>query len=167
MVIQPVSASDKDKPQGTLRACLDAVNQQGAVGTLRWADGFAVPLGTVVQLAMMPIAGTPHLAVVYAVLGFEEGGEHHSGYHVHKIVNWSAEDPPLLFTLIDDDGRSLEFALLVPRCSAEDDERIADRAAWLERLQANPQRRDARYHDVEDALTAQARRWARQAEQGE
>lgn len=167
MVMQPVSASETRKPQETLRACLDAVNQQGAVGTLRWADGFAVPLGTVVHLAMTPIAGTPHLAVVYAVLGFEEGGEHHSGYHVHRVVNWSAEDPPLEFALIDDDGRSLEFSLLVPRCSAEDDERIADRAAWLEQLRANPQRRDARYRDVEDALAAQARRWARQAEQGE
>jgi hypothetical protein len=160
-------ASDTDKPQETLRACLAAVNQQGAVGTLRWADGFAVPLGTVVHLAMTPIVGTPHIAVVYAVLGFEEGGEHHSGYHVHRVVNWSAEDPPLAFALIDDDGRSLEFSLLMTGCSREDDERIADRAAWLERLQANPQRRGARYRDVEDALVAQARRWARQAEQGE
>jgi len=163
--MQPVSASETRKPQETLRACLAAVNQKGAVGTLRWADGFAVPLGTVVHLAMTPIAGTPHLAVVYAVLGFEEGGEHHSGYHVHQIVNWSAEDPPLLFALIDDDGRSLEFSLLVPRCSIEDDERIADRAAWLERLQANPQRRDARYRDVDDDLAAQARGWAGEEEE--
>jgi hypothetical protein len=160
-------ASENNKPQETLRACLDAVNQQGAMGTLRWADGFAVPLGTVVHLAMLPITGTPHFAVVYAVLGFEEGGEHHSGYHVHRMVNWSAEDPPLEFALIDDDGRSLEFTQLVPRCSADDDERIADRAAWLERLQANPVRRDMRYAEVQDALQAQARRWARQAEQGE
>jgi hypothetical protein len=165
--MQPVLASETRKPLATLRACLDAVNQQGAVGILRWADGFAIPLGTVVHLAMMSIAGTPHFAIVYAVLEFEEGGEHHSGYHVHKIVNWSAEDPPLEFALIDDDGRSLEFTLLVPKCSRDDDEWIADRAAWLERLQANPQRRDARYRDVEDALAAQARRWARQAEQGE
>ncbi len=167
MVIQPVMASDKDKPQETLRVCLEAVNQQGAVGTLRWADGFAVPLGTVVHLAMTPIVGTPHIAVVYAVLGFEEGGEHHSGYHVHKIINWSTEDPPLEFVLIDDDGRSLEFALLVPGCSRDDNERIAERAAWLERLQANPTRREERYGDVQEALAAQARRWARQAEQGE
>jgi len=165
--MQPVSASETRKPQETLRACLAAVNQQGAVGTLRWADGFAVPLGTVVHLAMTPIAGTPHLAVVYAVLGFEEGGEHHSGYHVHQIVNWSAEDPPLLFALIDDDGRSLEFSLLVPGCSRDDDERMAECAAWLERLQANPVRRDMRYTEVQDALQAQARRWAREAEQGE
>ena len=167
MVMQPVMASEKKKPQETLRACVEAVNQQGAVGTLRWADGFAVPLGTVVHLAMTPIAGTPHLAVVYAVLGFEEGGEHHSGYHVHRVVNWSAEDPPLEFALIDDDGRSLEFSLLVPGCSRDDDERITERAAWLERLQANPVRRDMRVADVQDALQAQARRWTRLAEQGE
>lgn len=165
MVIQPVSASEGEKPLATLQACLEAVNTQGAVGTLRWADGFAVPLGTVVHLAMLPITGTLHLAVVYAVLGFEEGGEHHSGYHVHRVVNWSAEDPPLEFALVDDDGRSLEFTLLVPKCSRDDDERIADRTAWMERLQVNPQRRDARYGDVREALQAQARRWAREAEQ--
>ena len=166
MVMHPVMASESNKPLTTLRACLEAVNQQGAVGTLRWADGFAVPLGTVVHLAMAPIAGTPHLAVVYAVLGFEEGGEHHSGYHVHQVVNWSAEDPPLEFALIDDDGRSLEFTLLVPGCSRDDDEWIAERAAWQERLQVNPDRRDARYGEVGEALEAQARRWARDAEQG-
>jgi len=161
----PASASDTRKPLATLRACLDAVNAQGAVGTLRWADGFAIPLGTVVYLAMTPIAGTPHLAVVYAVLGFEEGGEHHSGYHVHRVVNWSAEDPPLVFAVIDDEGRSLEFSLLVPGCSREDEAGITERAAWLERVQANPTRRDARYHEVAEALQAQARRWARETEQ--
>ena len=83
------------------------------------------------------------------------------------MVNWSAEDPPLVFALIDDDGRSLEFTLLVPKCSRDDDERITERTAWLERLQANPTRRDARYGDVQEALAAQARRWARLAEERE
>jgi len=139
---------------------MDAVNTQGAIGTLRWADGFAVPLGTVVYLAMTPVPGTEHIAVVYAVQGFEEGGEHHSGFHVHRIVNWSAEDPPLLFAVIDDEGRSLECALLVPFC---DDEQIVELSAWRARLEARPARRDERYGFVRTALASMAQEWAVQA----
>ncbi|MHB9023459.1 MAG: hypothetical protein ACYC7E_04710 [Armatimonadota bacterium] len=160
--MKPIQATERQKPLDTLQACLDAVNTQGAVGTLRWADGFAIPLGTVVYLAMMPIVGTQQLAVVYAVQGFEEGGEHHSCFHVHRIVNWSAEDPPLLFAVIDDEGRSLEFALLVPSC---DDDRIAELAAWRAQVEANPARRDERYGFVRTALTFMAQEWAEQAAQ--
>jgi len=155
-----IQATDDNKPLNTLQACLNAVNTQGAVGTLRWVDGFAIPLGTIVHLAMSPISGTPHLALVYAVLGFEEGGEHHSGFHVHRIVNWSAEDPPVRFAVVDDEGRSLEFALLVPSC---DDEQIAELAAWRSRLDANPARRDERFGYVQTALTYMAREWAARA----
>jgi hypothetical protein len=160
MVMGPVGASDARKPLATLRACLEAVNQHGAVGTLRWADGFAIPLGTIVYLEQAPISGTAQWALVYAVLGFEEGGEHHSGYHVHRIVNWAAEDPPVRFEVIDDDGRTLEFALLVPSC---DDAAIADLAAWRAQLAAKPTRRDERYGDVQAALTRKAEAWAAQA----
>lgn len=139
---------------------MDAVIARGAVGTLRWADGFTIPLGTIVHLAMAPIPGTDHLAVVYAVQGFEEGGEHHSGFHIHQIVNWSAEDPPLLFTLIDDEGRSLGCSLLVPSC---DDERIAEHIAWRAQLDAQPVRRDERYGFVRSALAYMAQQWAEQA----
>lgn len=152
-----ILATEQQKPLSTLQACLDAVNMRGAVGTLRWADGFAIPLGTVVYLAMTPIAGTEHLAVVYAVQGFEEGGEHHSGFHVHHVVNWSADDPPLLFAVIDDEGRSLEFALLVPSC---DDERIAELSAWRAQVEARPERRDERYGFVRTALAYMAQEWA-------
>ncbi|MHB9129749.1 MAG: hypothetical protein ACYDBB_01495 [Armatimonadota bacterium] len=155
--MKPVQATDQQKPLRTLQACMDAVNTRGAAGTLRWADGFAIPLGTVVYLAMTPIAGTEHLAVVYAVLGFEEGGEHHSGFHVHHVVNWSAEDPPLLFAVIDDEGRSLEFSLLVPSC---DDEQIAELSAWRAQLDTHPERRDERYGFVRTALAYMAQEWA-------
>ena len=138
---------------------MDAVNAQGAVGTLRWSDGFSIPLGTVVYLAMTPIAGTEHLAVVYAVQGFEEGGEHHSGFHVHHVVNWAADDPPLLFAVIDDEGRSLECALLVPSC---DDERIAELSAWRAQLDMRPERRAERYGFVRTALAYMADEWAAQ-----
>ncbi len=158
--MKPIDATDLQKPLATLHACLEAVNRQGAVGTLRWADGFAVSLGTVVYLAMTPIAGTEQLAFVYAVQGFEEGGEHHSGFHVHHLVNWSAEDPPLLFSVIDDEGRSLEFALLVPSC---DDERIAELAAWRAQVDANPVRRDTWFGYVDTALAFMAHEWADQA----
>lgn len=155
-----IEATDDQKPYETLQACLAAVNRYGAVGTLRWADGFAIPLGTVVHLAMTPIAGTPHLAVVYAVLGFEEGGEHHSGFHVHRVVNWAADDPPLSFSLLDDEGRSLEFTLLVPSC---DDDRIAELAAWRDQLDRYPERRDERYGYVQVSLVYMAQEWAAQS----
>jgi len=158
--LKPIDATDGQKPLATLQACLDAVTSQGAVGTLRWSDGFAIPLGTVVHLAMLPIAGTQHLAVVYAVQGFDEGGEHHSGFHVHRIVNWSAEDPPIRFALIDDEGRSLEFALLVPSC---DDEQIAELIAWRAQLAENPARRDEWYGYVKRALAFMAQQWIAQA----
>jgi len=158
--LKPIDATDPQKPLETLQACLEAVNRQGAVGTLRWADGFAIPLGTVVQLAMTPIADTKQMAFVYAVQSFEEGGEHHSGFHVHRIVNWSAEDPPLLFTVIDDEGRSLEFALLVPSC---DDERMTELAAWRAQVDANPARRETWFGYVQTALAFMAQEWAEQA----
>lgn len=158
--MKPIEATDHQKPLETLQACLEAVNTQGAVGTLRWADGFAVPLGTVVYLAMTPIPGSEQLAFVYAVQGFEEGGEHHSGFHVHHLVNWSAEDPPLLFTVIDDEGRSLEFALLVPSC---DDDHIAELAAWRAQVDANPARRETWFGYVHTALAFMANEWANQA----
>lgn len=158
--MEPVAATDTRKPMETLQACLDELNTAGAVGTLRWPDGFTIPLGTVVYIAMMPIASTQHFAVVYAVQYFEEGGEHHSGYHVHRIVNWSAEDPPFVFTVIDEEGRSLEFTLLVPSC---DDERLASLSAWRANLDANPARRDERYGDVRVALSNMAREWSAQA----
>lgn len=158
--MEPVAATDTQKPIETLQACLDELNTAGAVGILHWPDGFAIPLGTVVYVEMTPIVGTKHLALIYAVQHFEEGGEHHSGYHVHQIVNWAAEDPPLIFSVIDDEGRSLEFSLLVPSC---DDERIASLSEWRTQLDANPARRNERYGDVREALTNMAQEWAVQA----
>ena len=144
----------------TLQACMDDLNTHGAVGALRWSDGFAVPLGTIVYVATTPIDGTDHFAFVYAVLDFDKGGEHHSGYHVHHIVNWSAEDPPFIFEVIDDEGRSLEFTLLE---SNQEAEQVAARAAWLAELAANPARREKKYGDVMNALASMSQHFAARA----
>jgi hypothetical protein len=154
--MEPVLANDTQKPMETLQACLDELNTAGAVGTLRWPDGFTISLGTVVYVAMTPIAGTKHFAVVYAVQHFEEGGEHHSGYHVHRIVNWSAEDPPLEFAVIDDEGRTLEFWLLEPSCQPEEAQAYA---AWREKMAQQPEVRDAAFARMHEALANMAREW--------
>jgi hypothetical protein len=52
---------------------------------------------------------------VYAIIDFEDAGFGYPSYHIHQIVNWSAEDPLLIFAVIDDMGRQIEFNLIEPR----------------------------------------------------
>lgn len=66
------------------------------------------------------------------------------------------------FAVIDDEGRSLELALLVPSC---DDDRIDELAAWRKQLDAQPARRDERYGFVRASLRYMAQEWAAQSAQ--
>jgi hypothetical protein len=156
--MKPIQATDTHKPMSTLQACLDELNARGALGTLRWSDGFAIPVGVVVRVALAPVEGADgHFAFVYAVMHFDQGGEHHGGVHMHHIVNWAAEDPPFLFEVIDDDGSTLTFELLEPTVDRDE---CAEYAAWRAKMDADPAYRDRHYGDIDAAARSMAANYA-------
>lgn len=155
-MMDPIAPTDAAKPVATLRACIDALNTSGAAGRLIWPDGFGVSLGTVVYVEILSVADPRFFFLVYAVLGFERGGEHDGGVHVLKIVNWYADDPPLDVAVIDVEGRTLELALIVPSCQAD---QAQEYAAWRDQLNRQPEVRAAAYAEVHKALESMARDW--------
>jgi hypothetical protein len=138
-MMRPVGYGDTDKPWATFQACVDECNAAGARGTLTWPDGFGIPLGTLVRVATTTPDADGAFALVFAVEGFEQGGGRDGGLRGHWCVNWAAEDPPLLFSIVDDDGRVLEFSLIEPSVEAEVAASYAD---WRERFDADVARRE-------------------------
>lgn len=155
-MMTPIAPTDAEKPLATLHACIDELNTCGAEGRLVWPDGFAVSLGTVVFVEIATIDDPRVFFLAHAVMGFEEGGEHDGGVHVLKIVNWYADDPPLDFAVIDVEGRTLEFALIVSSCQADQAQAYA---AWRAQLDRQPEVRDAAYAEVHAMLEGMARDW--------
>jgi hypothetical protein len=153
---KPIGPTDADKPIDTLRACIEELNAGGADCKLVWPDGFAVSLGIIVRVELLTTDDPRFFFLAHAVLGFEEGGEHHGGIHVHKIVNWYADDPPLEFAVIDVEGRTLEFWLLETSCQPDEAQAYA---AWRDKLAQHPDVRDAAFARVQEALASMARDW--------
>ena len=154
--MDPIAPTDADKPLATLCACIEELNSIGATGKLVWSDGFRIPLGTIVRLEILTGDDPRFFFLIHAVMGFEHGGGHDGGVHVHKIVNWYAEDPPLEFAVIDTEGRTLEFSLIEPSCEVE----IArEYQSWREELNQQPELRERAYAGVHGALASMARSW--------
>ncbi|MHB9129972.1 MAG: hypothetical protein ACYDBB_02645 [Armatimonadota bacterium] len=155
-MMKPIAPTDTDKPLETLRACIDELNAGGSDGKLVWSDGFAVSLGTIVRVEITTVDDPRYFFLAHAMLGFEQGGEHHGGIHVHKIVNWYADDPPLEFAVIDVEGRTLEFWLIEPSCQPEE---AKAHAVWREQMDRQPEVRDAALARMQEALESMAREW--------
>ncbi len=158
-MVKIVNFTDNNKPVDTLQACIVDLNIHGTIGKLQWPDGFAINLGVVVYAEIMKIENSNDIAFAYAIIGFDDAGFGRPGYHIHRIVNWSAEDPPFIFAVIDDLGRQLEFNLIEP---STDIVEAKDFAQWHNIFDADQQRKTKSIAGVKDALKDMARIWSKE-----
>jgi hypothetical protein len=158
-LVKIVNFTDNNKPLDTLQACIDDLNIHGTIGKLQWSDGFAINLGVVVYSEIMNIENSSDIAFVYAIIGFDDVDFGRPGYHVHRIVNWSAEDPPFIFAVIDDMGRQLEFNLIEPSTDVVE---AQDYSKWHDLFNADQQQKTKSLENIKNALKDMAQIWSKE-----